>query len=168
MWSWYRAIYQENYIEEYPVLLASTQTTVPCSTNSREPVFQFHQVFLTVSQVLAQHVRQYFEGLQNAHGMAVTALGRNVENLRDISESSWPLITTYSQFLRMIDGTLENQFFENTEELSPLVSGGVDYVMKKEEVASVLSKCRYFFFDLDLLIRCEEEVKAMFLRAFQL
>jgi hypothetical protein len=167
MWSWYRAFYCDRPDLSSPLpkraiaITGTTEategtTTTTTTTGSASSTtaskgyaadegMSFHQVFLTVSPILALHVRQYFEGLLMAHNMSVAGLGLVVERMSDVPAHAWPLVTTYAQFLRLIDGTLEESFFADVEEVVEF-AGGAEYIMKKEDLATVTSKSMAMFF----------------------
>ncbi|GMH41224.1 hypothetical protein BSKO_09134 [Bryopsis sp. KO-2023] len=84
----------------------------------------YHQVFLTASATLKEQVEKTFRKLQAAvlskdQLQHVIDLGKNVypfRPFRDIPSEAFPLFLTTRQFLRMLDGTLQEPFFPRKED----------------------------------------------------
>ena len=81
----------------------------------------YHQLFVTASAVLRDQVRRSFAALRDsafppaagcgqAEGSAGVGRGR-YHTMGDVEEGSWPLFLTRAEWLRMLDGSLDQPFF---------------------------------------------------------
>ncbi|GMH41232.1 hypothetical protein BSKO_09142 [Bryopsis sp. KO-2023] len=92
----------------------------------------YHQVFLTASATLKEQVEKTFRKLQAAvlskdQLQHVIDLGKNAypfRPFRDIPSAAFPLFLTTHQFLRMLDGTLQEPFFPRKEDGTLMHNGG--------------------------------------------
>jgi len=95
---------------------------------------QFNQLFVTVSPVLCDFVTAYWQGLQGSLLSSTSNIRSNfgfvvasghqimdteqLYSLKDVPSNRLPLITTFAQFLEILDGTFPDPFFATAESLS--------------------------------------------------
>lgn len=75
-------------------------------------------MFLVVNQNLCNHVKKFFTGLQHSHGylQSPNNFVNTLINFKNIPETQFPLILTFSNFIQYLDATLENPFFSEEKE----------------------------------------------------
>jgi len=72
----------------------------------------FHPLFITLSPVLCSQAQKYFQKLINEDvGGAQLASQEEIPKNMHLGEAQFPLFLTLRQFLKMLDGTLEEPFF---------------------------------------------------------